>query len=157
VHEYFGGMRSGEVRRLDGRPYRWTGDYVNVFKSFWHWYMKVERRAGRTVPDICLDLDYRSDRAPWVYLTEADVDLLCRTGTGGDLRVHRGLLQPPSPALGARLPQPRQVRGRFEGFPPVGVGRVWYALRRRRKTQTWLKSQRRNATGPRRLPDRPLG
>jgi hypothetical protein len=46
LHEYFSGMRTGAVRRLDGKAYRSTGDYVNVLKSFWHWHMKVQRKSG---------------------------------------------------------------------------------------------------------------
>jgi integrase len=81
AHEYFGGMRSGTIRRLDGRAYRSTGDYVNVFKSFWHWHMKVERKQGRVVEDVCVDLDYQSEKAPWVYLTHDHVERLCAHAT----------------------------------------------------------------------------
>jgi integrase len=78
LHDYFGGMRSGAICRLDGGTYRSTGDYVKVFRSFWHWYMKVQRKEGKTVPDLCMDLDDRAERAPWVYLTREDVERLCR-------------------------------------------------------------------------------
>jgi integrase len=77
VHAYFGAMRAGTLTRLDGRAYRSTGDYVNVFKSFWHWHMRASRKRGEVVEDICAELDYRSDKAPWVYLTHVDVDKLC--------------------------------------------------------------------------------
>ena len=77
VHEYFGGMRAGTLTRLDGRAYRSTGDYVNVFKSFWHWHMRVARKRGESIEDICAELDYRSDKAPWVYLTHEQVVRLC--------------------------------------------------------------------------------
>jgi integrase len=78
LHEYFGGMRSGAIHRLDGKTYRSTGDYVKVFRSFWRWHMKTQRKEGKSVPDLCLDLDDRSERAPWVYLTREDVERLCR-------------------------------------------------------------------------------
>jgi integrase len=77
VHAYFGGMRAGTLTRLDGRVYRSTGDYVNVFKSFWHWHMRTARKRGEHVEDICTELDYRSEKAPWVYLTAAQVEQLC--------------------------------------------------------------------------------
>ena len=77
AHAYFGAMRAGTLTRLDGRAYRSTGDYVNVFKSFWHWHMRASRKRGETVEDICAELDYRSDKAPWVYLTHADIEKLC--------------------------------------------------------------------------------
>lgn len=77
AHAYFGAMRAGTIRRRDGRVYRSTGDYVNVFKSFWHWHLRTARKRGVHVDDICAELDYRSERAPWVYLTEHDVARLC--------------------------------------------------------------------------------
>ena len=77
VHAYFGAMRAGTLTRLDGRAYRSTGDYVNVFKSFWHWHMRASRRRGEHVEDICTELDYRSEKAPWVYLTQENVESLC--------------------------------------------------------------------------------
>jgi integrase len=77
AHAYFGAMRTGTLTRLDGRAYRSTGDYVNVFKSFWHWHMRASRKRGEHVDDICAELDYRSEKAPWVYLTTENVEQLC--------------------------------------------------------------------------------
>lgn len=77
VHAYFGGMRAGTIARLDGRAYRSTGDYVNVFKSFWHWHMRASRKRGEHVDDLCTELDYRSEKAPWVYLTAEQIEQLC--------------------------------------------------------------------------------
>lgn len=71
-------MRSGEIVRRDGREYQSTGDYVKAFKTFWHWHMRVRRKQGEVVPDICGDLDDSRAKAPWVYLTEEDVRTLCR-------------------------------------------------------------------------------
>ncbi len=76
IHDLFGSMRSGALPRRDGRPYRSTGDYVKVFKAFWHWHMKVQRKRGVEIPDICLDLDPRTEKPPWVYLTYEQVQLL---------------------------------------------------------------------------------
>lgn len=77
AHDFFAAMRSGRLRRKDGRQYRCAGNYVKVLKSFWHWHMKVERQAGRRVADICEELDDSRDKPPWVYLTEEDVRRLC--------------------------------------------------------------------------------
>lgn len=77
VHAYFGAMRAGTLTRLDGRAYRSTGDYVNVFKSFWHWHMRTARKRGEHVDDICTELDYRSEKAPWAYLTVEQIAQLC--------------------------------------------------------------------------------
>jgi integrase len=79
LHALFGAMRSGELCTRSGRPYRSTGDYIKVFKTFWHWHMRVERKQGNNaIPDICIDLDDSTEKPPWVYLTEDDVRSLCR-------------------------------------------------------------------------------
>ncbi len=44
LHEFFTGMRNGTVTRFDGKPYRSPSDYVKVFKAFWHWHQKVNRK-----------------------------------------------------------------------------------------------------------------
>lgn len=78
LHTLFGAMRSGELRTRAGGAYRSTWDYVKVFKTFWHWHVRVERKQGRQVVDVCVDLDDSRTKPPWVYLTAADVDALCR-------------------------------------------------------------------------------
>ena len=79
--DFFAAMRGGEIKKQDGQPYRSTADYVKVFKSFWHWHMKVQRKRGTLVSDICVDLDTSQKKPSWVYLTEADVSALCRAAT----------------------------------------------------------------------------
>ena len=82
LHDLFGDMRTGRLPRKSGSgPYRSTGDYVKVFRAFWHWHMRVCRKRGLAVDDICVDLDARCEKPPWVYLTEGDVDRLCRHAT----------------------------------------------------------------------------
>lgn len=78
LHTLFGKMRNGTIVTRRGLPYRATGDYVKDFKTFWHWHMRVARKQGREVLDVCADLDDSYDKPPWVYLTEADVHALCR-------------------------------------------------------------------------------
>jgi hypothetical protein len=40
VFDFFSKMRSGEIRTKKGEIYKSVGDYVKVFKSFWHWFQK---------------------------------------------------------------------------------------------------------------------
>ncbi|MDD9952936.1 MAG: hypothetical protein OXR66_01205 [Candidatus Woesearchaeota archaeon] len=40
--------------------------------------MKVKKRGGQTVVDICEELDTRCEKPRWVYLTEQEVEKLCR-------------------------------------------------------------------------------
>ena len=48
--------------------------------------MKVRRKRGILVHDICVDLDASQKKPSWVYLTEADVSALAgASGRGGTL------------------------------------------------------------------------
>lgn len=73
VFRLFNDMRNGTIRRRDGGIYRSVGDYVNPFKAFWHWHMKVNRKKSITIPDITQDLDASTPKPQWVYLTEDQV------------------------------------------------------------------------------------
>jgi len=77
VHDLFVAMRNGTIRKKGGGTYRSTGDYVKVFRAFWHWHMKVQRKQEMVVEDICVDLDDRTEKPPWVYLSQPDVQRLC--------------------------------------------------------------------------------
>ena len=74
---FFTKMRNGEIRRKDGKEFTAVSYYVKVFKAFWHWYQKVNRKKGITIPDITLDLDTREQKPKWVYLNEEQVKKLC--------------------------------------------------------------------------------
>lgn len=76
LHEYFTKVRNGVITRLDGIPYKSPADYVKVFKAFWHWHQKVNRKKGIEIPDITIDLDVSKDKPKWVYLTEEQIKKL---------------------------------------------------------------------------------
>jgi len=67
IHKLFFDMRSGVLKRKDGKIYLAVGEYVKDFKAFWSWL----KRTGKTTEDIAIYLR-RSDgrKPPWVYLTE---------------------------------------------------------------------------------------
>jgi len=77
LHIYFSNMRNGIIKRQDGNVYKSVGDYVKVFKSFWHWYQKVKRKCGERIEDITLDLDTSREKPDWVYLTEEQIKIIC--------------------------------------------------------------------------------
>lgn len=77
LHSFFGEMRNGQIRRLDGQEYKSIADYVKTFKSFWNWFIKIQKKQGREIPDICTDLDTKRDKPQWVYLTEEQIRKLC--------------------------------------------------------------------------------
>jgi len=76
LHSLFGGMRNGSIRRIDGKIYQDSANFVKVFKSFWHWYQKVNRKCGKDIADITVDLDASKDKPKWVYLTEEQISKL---------------------------------------------------------------------------------
>ncbi len=76
LHEFFTGMKNGLIRRYDGEIYRSPTDYVKVFKAFWHWHQKVNRKKGIEIQDISVDLDTSKDKPEWVYLSEDQVKKL---------------------------------------------------------------------------------
>jgi len=77
VIEFFAKIRNGDIRRLDGRVYKSAADMINIFKAFWHWHMKVNRKGGVEVEDITVDLDTSVEKPKWVYLNEEQVKKLC--------------------------------------------------------------------------------
>jgi len=77
AHEFFKLMRDGTILKKDGKPYLSTNYYVKTFKSFWHWYMKVQKKKDNIISDITTDLDSQGSKPSWVYLSEEQVKKLC--------------------------------------------------------------------------------
>lgn len=76
---FFSDMKNGVIKRLDGKDYLAVENYSRVFKAFWHWYQKINRRKDIEIKDITQDLDTRQDKPKWVYLTEDQVRTLCNS------------------------------------------------------------------------------
>jgi integrase len=47
-----------------------------VFKAFWHWWMKVNRKEGKLLIDICEDIELKKPAINFVYLTKEQIDLI---------------------------------------------------------------------------------
>ena len=75
--KFFSDMGKGVIRRNDGKAFMSTSYFVKVFKAFWHWHQKVNRKNGDEILDITIDLDLRTDKPQWVYLNEEQVKKLC--------------------------------------------------------------------------------
>lgn len=70
-------MSKGVIRTNKGGVYKSAPDYIKIFKAFWHWWVKVNRKEGKAIPDITEDLDTRRDGKPeWVYLDDNQIDTL---------------------------------------------------------------------------------
>jgi len=77
VISFFSDMKNGVIKKVDGGIYNSVDTYSKVFKAFWHWYQKINRKNGKELQDITLDLDTRQEKPNWVYLTEEEVKKLC--------------------------------------------------------------------------------
>lgn len=75
IHHIFNGMRTGKIRKANGGVYIDTGDYVKIFKAFWHWHQLVNHKKGIAIPDITIDLDTTRNKEPkFVYFTEEQLN-----------------------------------------------------------------------------------
>ncbi|OGJ15931.1 hypothetical protein A3K74_02435 [Candidatus Pacearchaeota archaeon RBG_13_33_26] len=75
LHKLFEDMRSGVLSNRLNQPYKSTGDYIKVFKTFWHWYQKTSKAK---IEDICEELDTRGEKPKFVYFTEQDFNKILR-------------------------------------------------------------------------------
>lgn len=70
-------IEAGVICKRNGDVYRSASDFVKDFKTFWHWHMRVQHKAGTEIPDITMYLAAAKRKPPWVYLEESDVHRLC--------------------------------------------------------------------------------
>ncbi len=69
--DYFTALRTGEIKTARQEKYKSVQDYAKVFKSFWHWWIKVNRKKGIAIIDITEDLDTSKEEQPsFVYMTK---------------------------------------------------------------------------------------
>jgi len=74
IISFFNNMRSGKFKRIDGKAYASVLDYISVFKAFWHWYMRTERRKDNTIADITVYIDTTPlKESTFVYFTIDDM------------------------------------------------------------------------------------
>jgi len=73
----FADMRNGVICKDKGEKYLSVDSFAKVFKTFWHWYQKANRKKGTEIPDITIDIDISQEKPKWVYLTEKEVKILC--------------------------------------------------------------------------------
>lgn len=74
LHKLFSDMRSGKIESRKGGAFKATGDYVKDTKVFWHWYMKVQGKKGKTLIDITAELDRRGEKPKFVYFTKEEFE-----------------------------------------------------------------------------------
>lgn len=54
-----------------------AGTYVKVFKAFWHWYQRRERKNQNIIPDITVDLDATEEKPKFNYFTIEQLKKIC--------------------------------------------------------------------------------
>ena len=74
LHNLFSDMRSGVIMTRHGTPYKSTGDYVKIFKTFWHWHQKITKNKNKIILDVTEDLDTRGEKPKFVYFTKTDFE-----------------------------------------------------------------------------------
>lgn len=62
-------MKDGETSKTNGRPYKSVSDYIKVYKTFWHWYMKIMKKQDKRLPDITEDLSVKREKPKFNYFT----------------------------------------------------------------------------------------
>ena len=77
LFSFFVDMRNGIIKRNDGKNYTSPRNFVKDVKSFWHWWIKINKKQGIEIKDITVDLDASEDKPKWVYLTEEQVKKIC--------------------------------------------------------------------------------
>jgi len=78
LHKLFEDMRTGRLSTKTGTAYKSTGDYIKVFKTFFHWYQKISKEK---IEDITSDLDTRGEKPKFVYFTEKDSNNILNEAT----------------------------------------------------------------------------
>ena len=77
VFRFFADMHNGTLRSVKGKTLESTNTHVKLFKAFWHWHQKINRKKGVMVPDITFDLGSYPKKPLWVYLDEEKIQQLC--------------------------------------------------------------------------------
>jgi integrase len=70
---FFSDMVNGTIVKENGKKYTAVRDYIKIFKAFWHWWQKVNKKQCIEIRDITSDLDCEQSKPDWVYLTEEQV------------------------------------------------------------------------------------
>ena len=58
-HEIFSQMKTGKIKRKDGKIYTHVADYVLSFKAFWHWHQRISKKK---IPDVTIELDTKNEK-----------------------------------------------------------------------------------------------
>jgi len=71
---FFNDLGNGTIKTFMGKKYESAGDYVKIFKAFWRWWMKVNRKKGNAIPDITEDLGISKAEPKFVSISKEEID-----------------------------------------------------------------------------------
>lgn len=75
LNNFFNDMERGSIKTRTGEKYKSSSDYAKVFRAFWNWYMKSNRKKDIIIKDIAEDLRSTSEEEPhFVYFTKEQMD-----------------------------------------------------------------------------------
>jgi len=75
LHKLFLDIQSGKIRKENGQIYSFVGDIIKRFKTFWHWWMKINKKKGIVVLDITEDLKAESSSSSkFVYFNKEQLE-----------------------------------------------------------------------------------
>ncbi len=77
IVEFFTDMKNGTIKKEDGGDFISVDTYAKIFKAFWHWWQKINKKKAIEIIDITTDLDTKQEKPDWVYLTEEEIKQLC--------------------------------------------------------------------------------
>lgn len=69
-------MRAGEITHSKGK-YKSTTSYVKVYKVFYNWYAKINRKNGINLPQITTDLDVQDSTPDFKWITLESLEKIC--------------------------------------------------------------------------------
>ena len=73
ITELFNDMRKGVIKTQKGQEYKSPQDYVKIFKSFWNWWIKINRKNSVKIPNITEDLDTSREEQPeFIYIEKKE-------------------------------------------------------------------------------------
>lgn len=72
----FNDIREGGIKTVKGEKYseRSNADYAEVFSSFFHWWIRINRKEGREVSDITEDLSKQKEESKFVWITKDEFE-----------------------------------------------------------------------------------
>ena len=70
----FSDMKKGVIRTHKDHIYKSANDYARIFKAFWHWYVKVNRKQGIFIPNISEDIDTSPGKTNFVWIKKTELD-----------------------------------------------------------------------------------